>query len=685
MGFFGSLPLPQNDGLRSQGHAAFSHSPPPAISAILRGMTSSPVGIDIIRRTHAELSTGPGVYRMLGAEGNVLYVGKARNLKNRVANYTNPTGLSPRIARMVAQVAAMEIITTGSEAEALLLEANLIKTLRPKYNILLRDDKSYPYLLIAGDHAFPQIRKHRGAQNKKGKYFGPFASVHALNETLAILQKAFLLRPCADTVFKNRTRPCLQYQIKRCSAPCVGYVSEREYAGLVTQAMDFLSGKNRELQEALSVQMQRLSDAMDYEGAAILRDRIKALTQVQQEQGMHPAGVEFADVIALARQGGDACMQVFFFRGGQNFGNRSFFLDDVGEVTDSDVMQQFLGQFYQSHPVPREIILSHAPTDTTVMQAALEKLAGRSVALIVPQRGDKTVLVEAAKNNAVHALQQHVATSAANADMLVEFAETFHLPAPPKRIEVYDNSHISGTNAIGAFIVAGPEGFNKKAYRTFTMRGADYTAGDDFAMMREMLTRRFTRLQTEDAARTDWPDVILIDGGKGQLSATLSVMEDLGVTGIACIAISKGPDRNAGREEFHLLKNSLPPCGGRLGRDDVGSETDYSPPPPLPSPARGEGEILSFRLPPGTPLLHYLQRLRDEAHRFAIGTHRGKRSRAAITSELDAIPSIGPTRKKALLHHFGSAKAVSRATLAELENVIGIDRVTAKKIFEFFQ
>lgn len=651
-------------------------------------------GSAVIRRVVKDLPPSPGVYRMVDAKGGVLYVGKAKNLKNRVSNYINDTGLPTRIMYMVSHTAAMEIITTRSEAEALLLEANLIKRFKPKYNILLRDDKSFPFICIGTEHEYPQLRKHRGARDKKNTFFGPYPSAHAVNHTLAILQRIFLLRSCPDTVFKNRTRPCLQYQIKRCSAPCVSYVSKEDYAVQVEQAKGFLSGKSREIQEQLARDMERASAEYNYEQAAHVRDRIRALTRVQSEGALHARGIETADCMGVVKEGGKACVQVLFIRSGQNFGSQCYFPIIGADSTPQEILSAFIGQFYQAHTPPKEVITSHALEDAALLEEALNLQTGSKIYLVTPERGEKKGLVEHVLNNASAVLARHLSENAAHEAMLEKMAELFGLMDTPKRIEVYDNSHISGTNAIGAFIVATPEGFNKKAYRTFSIKenaqqnvtaeraqaiprseggeivnkqsgelvidrtatGEDLRSNvrvpvinnDDYAMMREVLSRRFTRLQKEDPEKHQWPDVILIDGGAGQHSAAQKVLDDLGVTDIACIAIAKGPDRNAGREEFHMR-----------GREP-------------------------FRLPPGEPLLHYLQRLRDEAHRFAIGTHRDKRSRTTFVSELDAIPNIGPTRKKALLHHFGSARAVEGATLEELQKVPGVNATTARAIFKFF-
>ncbi len=608
-------------------------------------------GAAYIKDFASRLGGEPGVYRMLGQSGKVLYVGKARNLKKRVMSYAVKGALPARTLRMIAQTTQMEVIITRSEAEALLLEASLIKQLAPTYNILLRDDKSYPFVFLGGDHDYPQITKHRGAQKRKGRYFGPFASVNALNQTLAILQRAFLLRPCPDTVFAHRSRPCLQYQIKRCSAPCVGRIAKEDYAELVKQAEAFLSGKSREVQEELREKMLEYSAAQDYEKAAQCRDRIRALTQVQQEQALAGAEIADADVIGLWREGGSCCIQVFFFRGGRTFGNRAFFPAIVPEQENAEILEAFLGQFYQGHPAPSELILSETPADAQVLAEALHLKEQRPVHLHVPKRGTKRQLIEQVCANARMALGMHLAERRSEEKHLAAVAERFGLDEPPARIEVYDNSHIMGTHAVGAMITATAEGFEKKSYRRFTIRHGELTPGDDYGMTREVFFRRFSRLQKEDPGRTGggWPDLVLIDGGAGQLSAARGVMEELGLADLPLVAIAKGPDRNAGREQFFL----------------PGKEP--------------------FTLPSHDPLMHYLQRLRDEAHRFAISSHRIKRANALRASELDAIPGIGPGRKKALLHHFGSAKAVEGATLEELQKAPGINKRTAQQIHDYFR
>ena len=596
------------------------------------------------------LSAAPGVYRMLDAESRVLYVGKARNLKARVSSYSRPGQHSPRIARMISETASMMFLTTRTETEALLLEQNLIKQLKPRYNVLLRDDKSFPNILVSKEHAFPQIKKHRGAKKEKGDYFGPFASAGAVNRTLNQLQRVFLLRNCADSDFETRTRPCLLYQIKRCSAPCVGYISQEEYAASVRDATQFLSGRTTAIQEALAAQMNEASAAMEFERAAAMRDRIRALTQVQTSQGINPRTTAEADVIALHVESGQACVQVFFIRANQNWGNYDFYPRISGEEDLSEVMEAFVGQFYTNREPPRMLLLSHGLDDPDLMAAALAERAGRKVEIIVPQRGEKAELVSGAQRNARESLGRKMSETAAQSKLLRGLAEAFDLDAPPRRIEVYDNSHIQGAHAVGAMIVAGPEGFEKSQYRKFNIRGDDLTPGDDFGMMKEVLTRRFQRLLKEDPDRTSgsWPDLLLIDGGAGQVSAVASIMAELGVEGVPMIGVAKGVDRDQGKEEFYRP-------GGR-----------------------------PFALRHNDPVLYFVQRMRDEAHRFAIGTHRAKRSKAVSANPLDDVPGVGATRKRALLAHFGSAKAVGRANLADLKAVAGISENMAETIYNHF-
>jgi len=595
------------------------------------------------------LDSSPGVYRMLDAQARVLYVGKARNLRARVSNYARASGHSPRIARMIRETASMMFLTTRTETEALLLEQNLIKQLKPRYNVLLRDDKSFPNIHVS-DHAFPMIRKHRGAKKEKGSYYGPFASAGAVNRTLSQLQKVFLLRNCSDAMFEGRSRPCLQYQIKRCSGPCVGKISAEDYTEAVSDAERFLSGRTTQVQETLAKQMQAASDAMEFERAAALRDRIRSLTQVQTAQGINPRGVAEADVIALHLENGQACVQVFFIRANQNWGNRDFY-PRVGEyVEEAEVLEAFVGQFYDQKDPPRLLLLSHGIENADLMEEALSGKLGRKVEIAVPQRGEKADLVESAARNARESLARKMAETATQAKLLRGVAEAFGLDGPPQRIEVYDNSHIQGTNAVGAMIVAGAEGFLKSQYRKFNIKGEDLTPGDDFGMMKEVLTRRFTRLLKEDPAREKgmWPDLLLIDGGAGQVSAVAEIMAEQGVADIAMVGVAKGVDRDHGKEEFHRV-------GDR-----------------------------PFALRMNDPVLYFIQRLRDEAHRFAIGTHRAKRAKAVGATPLDEVPGVGAARKRALLAHFGSAKAVSRANLADLKAVDGVSEALAERIYAFF-
>ncbi|KRW97807.1 excinuclease ABC subunit UvrC [Paracoccus sp. PXZ] len=596
------------------------------------------------------LDGSPGVYRMLDAQGAVLYVGKARNLRARVSNYARGTGHSARIARMIRETCSMMFLTTRTETEALLLEQNLIKQLKPRYNVLLRDDKSFPNILVAKSHPFAQIKKHRGAKAEKGDYYGPFASAGAVNRTLNQLQRVFLLRSCTDATFSSRTRPCLLYQIKRCSAPCVGRIGLEEYNALVADAELFLQGKTTRIQADLAREMAEAAEAMEYERAAALRDRIKALTAVQSVQAINPRGVPEADVIALHMEGGQACVQVFFIRGNQSWGNRDFYPRLNGVESADEVMQAFLAQFYDGKVPPRLILLSHGIEDPDLMTEALSEKAGRKVTLGVPRRGEKAELVENALRNARESLARRMSESAAQQRLLEGLAEALDLPAVPQRIEVYDNSHIQGTNAVGGMVVAGPEGWIKSQYRKFNIKGTEITPGDDFGMMKEVLTRRFSRLLKEDPDRqTDtWPDLLLIDGGAGQVSAVHEIMAEMGVEDIPMIGVAKGEDRDHGKEEFH-----------RYGQRP-------------------------FALRMNDPVLYFIQRLRDEAHRWAIGTHRAKRAKAVMANPLDEIAGIGAARKRALLQHFGSAKAVSRAGLADLVAVEGISEAMAQKIVDHF-
>ena len=610
---------------------------------------TAPRGHRLIADYVKTLDQSPGVYRMLDEKGRVLYVGKAKNLKKRVSNYAKPTGHSARIARMIGQTTEMMFLTTNSETEALLLEQNLIKQLKPYYNVLLRDDKSFPNILVT-DHTFPQIRKHRGAKKDKGIYFGPFASADAVNRTLNQLQKVFLLRNCSDAMFESRTRPCLLYQIKRCAGPCVGKLAAADYATLVHDATRFLSGRTTKVQEELAAEMHSASEAMEFERAAVLRDRIQALTQVQSNQGINPRGVAEADVIALHMEGGQACVQVFFIRAHQNWGNRAFYPRTGAGAGEAEVLQAFVGQFYDKKEPPRLILLSHPIEDPELMAEALSGSAGRKVALTVPMRGEKAELVSGAARNARESLGRKMAESATQVRLLAGLAEAFGLDQPPRRIEVYDNSHIQGAHAVGAMIVAGPDGYMKSQYRKFNIKGEELTPGDDFGMMKEVLTRRFKRLLKEDPDRESdaWPDLLLIDGGAGQVSAVAEILADLGVEDVPFIGVAKGIDRDAGKEEFHRP-------GAR-----------------------------PFALKRNDPVLYFVQRLRDEAHRFAIGTHRAKRAKAIGATPLDDVPGVGATRKRALLAHFGSAKAVSRADLADLKAVEGISDTLAETIYDYF-
>ena len=608
------------------------------------------LGVATIRRVVKTLPLKPGVYRMIDASGDVLYVGKARTLKNRVTNYTQVTRLPRRLQRMVSQTRSMEIVTTNSEAEALLLEAQLIKRYRPPYNVLLRDDKSFPFILLRADHDFPRISKHRGARVAKGSYYGPFASAGAVNATLNALQKVFLLRSCTDSFFSNRDRPCLLYQIKRCSAPCVGRIDGPGYAELVEDAKGFLSGRTQEAQKKLAEAMTAAAEAMDFETAAVLRDRLKALTFIQGSQAINAEGATSeADVIAMATDGGAMCVQIFFIRGGQNWGHRSFFPGHTEGVDEAEVLQSFLAQLYEELPPPKELLLDRTLPEAELLGQALSAKAGRKVVLRHAQRGPAKKLVEQAQRNAEEAIQRRRAETTTQGKLLRELAEIFDLDGPPGRIEIYDNSHIQGTNALGAMVVAGPEGFMKGQYRKFNMKDEAITPGDDFAMMKAMLHRRFARLEAEDPDKESgtWPDLCLIDGGKGQVSAVVAALAELGVD-VPIVGVAKGPDRNAGRETFYLP----------TGRE--------------------------FTLPPNAPVMFFLQRLRDEAHRFAIGAHRAKRAKSLTQSPLDEVPGIGPARKKALLMHFGTSRAVKSATLDDLERAPGISSQMALAIWQHF-
>ena len=623
-------------------------------------------GTEVIAHFVKRLPNAPGVYRMMNAAGDVLYVGKARSLKKRVTNYAQGRFHTQRIGRMVRETTTMEFVVTRTEIEALLLEANLIKRLRPRYNVLLRDDKSFPYILLTGDHAAPGIFKHRGARSRKGDYFGPFASAGAVGRTINALQRAFLLRSCTDSVYEGRTRPCLLYQIKRCSGPCTGEIGSADYAELVKEAKDFLSGRSQKVKSDISGAMQEASDALDFERAAVFRDRLTALSHVQSHQGINPQSVEEADVFAIHQEGGQNCIEVFFFRTGQNWGNRAYFPKADPALEPAEVLGAFLAQFYDDKPCPRTILLSHAVGEQALLAQALATRAGHKVALGAPQRGEKKSLVDHVAQNAREALGRRLAETSSQTRLLAGIAETFALAKPPRRVEVYDNSHIMGTNAVGAMVVAGVEGFVKNQYRKFNIRSTDITPGDDFGMMREVMERRFSRLLKEHApaagpeaeaaeepdettAFPAWPDLILIDGGAGQMSAVRKILADLGIEDkVTAIGVAKGVDRDAGRERFFVT-----------GRE-------------------------SFMLPPRDPVLYFIQRLRDEAHRFAIGSHRAKRKKEMVRSPLDEIGGIGPARKRALLHHFGTAKAVGRAAMEDLMTVEGISAAMAKQIYDHF-
>jgi excinuclease ABC subunit C len=638
--------------------------------------------------------SAPGVYRMVDAHGAVLYVGKAKNIRKRITSYARPTAYDPRIERMIAATAALEFVSTRTETEALLLEANLIKRLRPRFNVLLRDDKSFPYILITGDHWAPQILKHRGARNRDGRYYGPFASVGSVNRTITALQRAFLLRSCSDGFFESRTRPCLLHQIKRCSAPCTREIEFADYQELVREATNFLSGKSRAVKEELAAEMEKASEALDFERAAVYRDRLAALSAVQAQQGINPRSTEEADVFAVHQDGGFFCVEVFFFRTGQNWGNRAYFPKADRTLGPGEVLDAFLAQFYDDKPVPELVLISHDIEDRALLEQALTAKSGRKVEVAKPKRGEKKELVDHALANAREALGRKLADTASQRKLLDALAECFGLARAPRRIEVYDNSHIQGTNAVGAMVVAGPEGFQKNQYRKFNIRSADLTPGDDFAMMREVLERRFKRLMTEaprvpadlaaaavagsdgtfavpaagaaisvepaasagdieseeiaETPESPWPDLVVIDGGRGQLSAAQATLAALGLTDVPLVAVAKGPERDAGRETFFAP-----------GREP-------------------------FKLKPRDPVLYFVQRLRDEAHRFAIGSHRARRRKDIRESGLQEIPGVGPARKRALLQHFGTLKAIERASPADLAKVEGVSDEMAKKIYDFF-
>ena len=609
-----------------------------------------PSGHEVIQAYLKSLDASPGVYRMLNTKGEVLYVGKARNLRARVTNYARPSGHSARIAKMVFETCSMMFLTTRTETEALLLEQNLIKQLKPRYNVLLRDDKSFPNILIGKEHPFPQIKKHRGKKSEKGSYFGPFASAGAVARTLNQLQKVFLLRNCTDSMFEGRTRPCLQFQIKRCSAPCVGKIDPVAYGALVADAERFLQGKSTDVQANLAAEMSRASATMEFERAAALRDRIKALTQIQSSQGINPQGVAEADVVALHLDQGQACVQVFFIRANQSWGNRDFYPKTGAGAEAPEIMEAFLAQFYDDKEPPRLVLLSHPVENEDLVGQLLSDRAGRKVEIAVPQRGEKAELVENAARNARESLARRLSEGATQNKLLAGLAEAFDLDGPPRRIEVYDNAHIQGSNAVGGMIVAGPDGYLKSQYRKFNIRSAAGANSDDFGMMKEVLTRRFERLLKEDPERKSdaWPDLLLIDGGAGQVSAVAGIMAELGVEDVAMIGVAKGVDRDAGKEEFH-----------RVGQRPMALKMN-------------------------DPVLYFVQRLRDEAHRWANGAHVAKRAKAVSLTPLDDIPGVGAGRKKALLAHFGSAKAVARAAVPDLMAVAGISEAMARTIADYF-
>ncbi|MFG1319297.1 excinuclease ABC subunit UvrC [Xanthobacter autotrophicus] len=716
-----ATPAPESDAMEAADEADLlildaSEAPPPGAESLASGR-------DAIIRAVKHAPAGPGVYRMIAADSTVLYVGKAKSIRKRVLSYTRPVGHTNRIARMIAATASMEFVSTRTESEALLLEANLVKQLKPRFNVLLRDDKSFPYILITADHVAPQITKHRGARNRPGDYYGPFASVWAVDRTINALERAFLLRSCSDSYYENRTRPCLLHQIKRCAGPCTGEVSHTDYAELVREARAFLSGRSRAVKEELALEMEAASQELEFERAARLRDRLAALSAVQGSQGINPRGVEEADVFACHQQGGATCVEVFFFRTGQNWGNRAYYPRADRSLSEAEVLGAFLAQFYEDKPCPRLILLSHKVEEQALLAEALSEKTGHRIEIAAPQRGEKRDLVDHALQNAREALARTLAESATQTKLLEGVAATFGLKAPPQRIEVYDNSHIMGTNAVGGMIVAGPEGFRKSQYRKFNIKSADIVPGDDFGMMREVLRRRFSRLLKEapregagegpadgvgeaaggvvqgvepaaphvmpglvedipaepavptpveaspssaepdappdsdpeeadalpDATEASpWPDLVLIDGGLGQLNAARTVLDELGITDVPLVGIAKGLDREAGREQFFL-------------------------------PGR-----TPFRMEPRDPVLYFIQRLRDEAHRFAIGSHRARRKKDITEAGLQAIAGVGPTRKRALLRHFGTLKAIERASLADLEQVAGINAATAKAVYDYF-
>jgi excinuclease ABC subunit C len=614
-------------------------------------------GVAVIEAMVQVLPNAPGVYRMLNAAGDVLYVGKAKSLKKRVSNYARLGQLPTRILRMVQATTAMEFVSTATETEALLLEANLIKQLRPRFNVLLRDDKSFPYILITGDHDAPQLVKHRGARSRKGDYFGPFASATAVGRTINAMQKAFLIRTCTDSVYESRSRPCLLFQIKRCAAPCTGEISLADYGGLVREAGQFLSGRSKAIKTELVSAMGAAAESLDFERAAVYRDRLAALSHVQSHQGINPRSIEEADVFALFQDSGQTCVQVFFFRTGQNWGNHAFFLKSGG-AEPGETLASFIAQFYDDRPIPQLVLASHDLEEQALLQEALSHKAEHKVEVAVPKRGEKKQLVDHAVQNAREALARRLADSSSQARLLEGLGKVFDLAETPRRIEVYDNSHIMGSNPVGAMIVAGPSGFVKNQYRKFNIKSTEITPGDDFAMMREVMTRRFARLKKEHGSRAEaprdedgfgpWPDLLLVDGGAGQLSAARAILDALDLSDIPMVGVAKGPDRDAGRERFFIP-----------GKPD-------------------------FMLPTRDPVLYFIQRLRDEAHRFAIGSHRARRSKQIGQGGLQEIPGVGPTRKRALLNHFGTLKAIERAALSDLEAVPGLSTQTARAIYDYF-
>jgi len=649
---------PATSGTEEDDEARLPEIPEELGEAVPEGPLA--VGQAAIEHAVRHAPTSPGVYRMLNAANDVLYVGKAKNVRKRLASYARPTGQVMRIARMIAATVVVEIISTATETEALLLEANLIKQLRPRFNVQLRDDKSFPYILITGDHWAPQILKHRGAQSRPGRYFGPFASVGAVNRTITALQRAFLVRSCTDAFFESRTRPCLLYQIRRCSGPCTGEIDFPGYTELVREAKDFLSGRSRLVKQELAGEMEKASAELAFETAALYRDRLAALSAIQSQQGINPRTVEEADVFAIHQEGGYSCVEVFFFRTGQNWGNRAYFPRAEKSFTAEEVLASFLAQFYDDKPPPKLVLLSHQIEESGLLADALSIKAGSKVEVSTPRRGEKKELIAHALTNAREALGRKLADTATQGRLLQGLVATLGLPHPPKRIEVYDNSHIQGTNAVGAMIVAGPDGFIKNQYRKFNIKSEGLTPGDDYAMMREVLQRRFKRLlapaaegdaakpKADDDSFPQWPDLVIIDGGRGQLNAVREIFEGLGLTQVSLLAVAKGPDRDAGRETLFML--------------------DREP----------------LKLEPRDPVLYFIQRLRDEAHRFVIGSHRKLRKKDIREAGLQEIPGIGPSRKRALLHHFGTLKEIERASIADLGKVPGVSAESARKIFEFF-